>query len=371
MSMLARILGSAALMVIATFGVPILAQAAVGEPTNLDIVGNSSTNDTTPKFTWSAASGATWYEYEIDNGDPIALSNVRSVTLSDDLDDGWHEFRVRAYDTNDNASDWVELVFEIDTVGPTVPAVNPTTAIEDEATTLTVSPTGEAWTTECDLHVGSSNKGAMTALSNGKFTKTYTFNNDGNYTVYAVCTDGDGNETTGVKRTVIVTDIGHSDGGAQPGDLIKMQCPEIVHVNDPCTTVYYWGEDGLRHVFPNERVFFSWYNDYDDVIIVGDEFMSDLRLGKNVTLKPGTAPVKFATSNEVYAVSEGGILHHYVDDEFLVDDYGSNWTKDLVIISDVFYSNYEIDSVINSDNDYDPDQAEDIVSSVDDNFYPG
>lgn len=352
-------------------GLPGLAQASVGKPINLEIVGSTSTNDTTPKFTWSAASGATWYEYILDNNASVGLGNVRSVTLTQSLTDGWHSFTLWAHDANDNAGSAVQVVFEIDTVGPTVPTVSPSTAIEDVATTFTVSPTGEAWTTACDLYVGSSNKGDMTALSNGKFSKNYTFGNDGSYSVYAKCTDGDGNVTTGVKRTVIVTNVANSDGGAVPGDLIKMQCDDIVHVNDPCTTVYYWGQDGLRHVFPNEIVFFSWYDDYTDVIIVGDDFMSDLTLGKNVTLKPGTAPVKFATSNEVYAVSEGGILHHYLTADLVVSDYGSNWSKDLVIIADVFYSNYEIDTVIDSKYDYDPSQAEDIVSSIDDNFYPG
>lgn len=337
---------------------PAFAYASVGAPVNLAIVGSKYTNDTTPTFTWSAGSGATWYEYRVDNGAYVGISNVFTQTIGP-LSDGWHSFAVRAHNNNGEVSGEVSMIFEIDTVGPVVPAVSPSTATEDEAVTFTVTPSGEAWTTACTLYVGGASAGAMTGDANGKYSKTYTFTNDGHYSVHATCTDGDGNTTVGTSRTVTV-DEHDDDDVAQEGDLIKTATS---------SAVYYYGEDGKRHAFPNEDVFYSWYDNFEDVITVSSSFMSGLTIGHNVTIKPGTTTVKFATSAAVYAVAEGGVLRHYLTPALVEADYGSDWSRyDLVVIPDVFFGNYTVGADIDSSTDYDPDDAEDGVTSIDDNF---
>lgn len=344
---------------IAVIGFPMMAQAAVGAPQNLSIVGGRYTNDTTPTFTWTPGSGATWYEYRLDGGSLTGISNVQSYTLGV-LGDGWHNFTLRSRNNAGQISNEVSLSFEIDTVGPTVPSVSPSSATEDEPVTFTVKPTGEAWTTSCTLYVGSSSVGAMTGSSTGTYSKTHTFTNDGSYSVHALCVDGDGNRTTGPSRTVTVREVDEDDNEVEEGSLIK---------TSSSSSVYYYGQDGKRHVFPNEDVFFSWYHDFDDVVTVSSSFMSSLSIGENVTIKPGTAVVKFATSQEVYAIAEGGILRHYLTPSLLEADYGSDWSRnDLVVIPDVFYSHYSIGSVIDSPSDYDPEDTEDGVTSIDDNF---
>ena len=354
-------------LVVVTF--PAVSQAAVSTPANLTIVGGKYTNDTTPTFTWSAPSGATWYEVRIDGGSYIGLSNVLAYTAST-LANGWHNFTVRAHDNSGAVSSESLITFEIDTIGPVVPAVTPSAADEDEPVTFTVAPSGEAWTSSCTLYVSGSSVGTMTSTAAGTFTKTYTFVNDGNYSVHATCVDGDGNTTVGTARTVYVdNDDVIYDWVAEEGDLIKLSCSTYPSVNDPCKAVYYWGEDGKRHPFPNEAVFYSWYSDFNDVIEVSSSTMSSIAMGENVTIKPGTSVVKFATSSAVYAVAEGGILRHYLTPSLVISDYGSDWSsRDLVVISDVFFSNYTIGSVIDSSSDYDPSSAEAGVTSIDDNF---
>lgn len=251
-----------------------------------------------------------------------------------------------------------------------VPTVTPSSATEDVAITLKVAPTSSVDVTYCDLYVNGSDKGGM--LDHGSyFDKSYTFTDDGTYSVYARCVDAHGANVNGASRTVTVyapTVYGVTDD-VRVGELIKTPCLSGAGVNDPCKAVYYWGEDGERHAFPNEDVFYGWYTDFDDVIEVSTSTMSSLPMGHNVTIKPGTAVVKFATSDAVYAVSEGGILHHYLSPSLVASDYGSDWSShDLVVISDVFYGNYSIGSVIDNSSDYDPATAENGVTSIDDNF---
>ncbi len=358
----------------AAFLIPSFAFAIVGWPVNLTIVGGMYTKDTTPTFTWGAAGGATWYDYKIDNNSYVGVGNVRSVTVSS-LHDGWHTFYLRGHNNAGEIGQVKSVTFEVDTTGPTVPAVSPSTAIEDRVTALSVTPSGEASTVSCTLHVSGSSVGSM-SKSGTTFTKTYTFTRDGSYTTYAVCTDGDGNTTSGTHRTVMVYEEDEApvyeddeETEAEEGELIKSECHGYVEMNDPCTAVYYWGQDGKRHPFPNEDVFFSWYNDFDDVKEIDADEMADIPMGETVTLKPGVAVVRFDSSDKVYAVAEGGILRHYLTPSLVAADYGSDWVdKDLVTLSDSFFSDYFIGQDIDSSTDYDPETAEEGVTSIDDNF---
>lgn len=476
--MLSRFLTSSFIAILAAVALsaPTATWASVGAPTNLTLRGGSPTEDATPTFSWSAVSGAYWYDYQIDSRVYDAISSSLTVTLAP-LSEGHHTFRVRAHNYAGDVSSVTSMNFEIDrdydndedededefvvpnvipssatedesvTIKVTpygdldaedcdlyvdgdykgnmsqsgdtfqksytfsndgtysvyarctnedgdevkgstrtvtvyeedesededfvVPSVTPSSATEDEAVTIKVTPYGDLDADDCNLYVNGSNKGSM-SQSGSTFQKSYTFTNDGSYTVYARCSDENGHEVSGSSRTITVYaeddhDIDTND--AREGELIKTHCSAGAGVNDPCKAVYYWGEDGLRHAFPNEDVFYSWYEDFDNVIEISTSDMSDLRIGHNVTIKPGTSVVKFATSDDVYAVSEGGILHHYLTTSLLVGDYGSDWsTRDLVVISDVFFGNYTIGSVIDSSADYDPEETMDMVASIDDNF---
>lgn len=298
-------------------------------------------------YTFSVDGSYTVYARCTDERDDTVSGTSRTITV---------------YDEDDNHSNDGDFY---------VPAVTPSTATEDEAVTIRVTPEeGDYEVDSCSLYVNGSNVGSM-SRSGSSFQKSYTFNNDGAYTVYARCTDEDDNTVSGTSRTITVYDEDEDidfDSDFETGDLIKTVC-RTSDVNDPCRAVYYYGEDGERHPFPNEDVYFSWYNDFDDVIEISDSDMSDIQMGDTVTLKPGTAVIKFATSNEIYAVSEGGVLHRYLSSSIISADYGSDWASaDQVIMSDVFFSDYVIGDVISSSLDYDPEAAEESVTSIDDNF---
>ena len=155
---------------------------------------------------------------------------------------------------------------------------------------------------------------------------------------------------------------------AEPSNLVKLTCGEEADVNDPCRAVYYYATDGKRHAFPNEKVFFTWFDDFEDVIEVSADFMSDLTLGSNVTYHPGTRMVKFQSVHTVYAVARYGELRAIASEEIADDLYGSDWNQQIDDISDAFYGNYDFGEAIDSADDYDKEEAEDSVESLDDNF---
>ena len=155
---------------------------------------------------------------------------------------------------------------------------------------------------------------------------------------------------------------------AEESNLIKLACAEDAGVNDACRAVYYYANDHKRHAFPNERIFLTWFDDFDDVIEVSGDFMSDISLGKNVTYHPGAKMVKFQTVPTVYAVSAVGELRAIASEDVASDLYGSDWNQQIDDIPDVFFGNYSFGDAIESSSDFDVSAEEAAVASLDENF---
>src|SRR3990167_5556422 len=83
----------------------------------------------------------------------------------------------------------------------------------------------------------------------------------------------------------------------QAGDLIR---------GESYSAVYYYGQDGFRYVFPNDKTYFTWYENFDDVKWISDSDLSDIQIGGNVTYKPGVKMIKINSDPKVYVVGSGG-----------------------------------------------------------------
>jgi len=139
---------------------------------------------------------------------------------------------------------------------------------------------------------------------------------------------------------------------AQPGGLIKLACLGETLSDDPCRAVYYFGTDGKRHAFPNEKVYFSWYTDFASIITISKSSMSSLPLGKNITYHPGKKLVKFLSVPTVHAVSKGGVLRAIASEEIATALYGSAWNQQVDDISDAFFGNYRRGEPITASTQY-------------------
>lgn len=140
------------------------------------------------------------------------------------------------------------------------------------------------------------------------------------------------------------------------GDLIRG-----VTIN----TVYYFGPDGKRYVFPNEKTFFSWYPDFSKVKIISDTELSSMPLGRsNVTYRPGYKMVKITTDPKVYAVDQGGVLRWIQTAELAETLYGLNWKLRIDDIPDPFFVNYKIGSAIEVASQYAPQDTLNVTPTI-------
>ena len=126
----------------------------------------------------------------------------------------------------------------------------------------------------------------------------------------------------------------------QTGDLFKSPLS---------TSVYYYGSDGKRHVFPNEKTYKSWYVDFTGIKTISASQLQGLTLGKNVTVRPGTVLLKIQTDPKVYAVEPGGLLRWVPTEARIKILYGDDWATKIIDVPLAFWGDYSFGSDISTD----------------------
>lgn len=341
------------------FGMTSPAFAAPATPVNLSIVGGKYTNDTTPTFTWTPADGATWYEILLDDGEWRGIGNVSSYTYNT-LSTGWHTFYLRAHDNANGVSVSTSVTFEIDTQGPVVSAVTPTTATAGVSTRFYITSTGEAPTAYCKLRVNGVLGEKMYLGS--PWSQNVTLNTLGKNTIQATCVDTDNNWSNG---PMTVVEVSRGTVSVDRGTVVKTQCSSYAPAGDACHAVYYYDVHGKKHLFPTESVYKSWYSSFDNVVIISKSAMAAMPTGEDVTYRPGTSLVKFSTSSTVYAVAEGQVLRPIVNEAAAKAIYGSNWNSYVVTIPTSQRDDYTIGKKISSSADYSRSQERSETRTVD------
>ncbi len=181
-------------------------------------------------------------------------------------------------------------------------------------------------------------------------------------------TDGEAEEAPSLPDEVDATDWLRGDVIFASPVLIKTVCPGGEDVNHPCRTVYFLDNYGSRHAFPNEKAYFTWYEDFLNIHLVTDEVMASFHLGENVRYKPGEKMIKFPSLNTVYAVSRYGVLRAIGSEAVAAELYGHDWNQRIDDVSEAFYGNYAIWEPINSAADFDVDVEKQAVTSINDNI---
>lgn len=138
------------------------------------------------------------------------------------------------------------------------------------------------------------------------------------------------------------------------GDLIK----------GSGSTVYYFGANGKRFVFPNERTYFTWYSNFSTVKQISDGQLATIPLGGNVTYRPGRKMMKITTDPRVYAVDQGGILRHVSSEQLAQTLYGPSWKSQIDDVPDAFFTNYRVGTPLTLAADYNPGNVMTLTTSV-------
>lgn len=114
----------------------------------------------------------------------------------------------------------------------------------------------------------------------------------------------------------------------------------LIKGSDPA--VYYLADNGKRYVFPNERIYFSWYADFSGVTTVADTQLAKYAIGGNVTYRAGTRLVKLQSVPNVYAVESGGVLHWVTSESIANTLYGADWASRVDDLPDGFFPSYAV-----------------------------
>ncbi len=139
-----------------------------------------------------------------------------------------------------------------------------------------------------------------------------------------------------------------------PGDLVK----------GSTSSVYYYGADHKRYVFPTEKTFKSWYAGFDTVKTISDAELGSLTIGGNITYRPGLRLVKITTDPKVYAIGANGTLRWITTEEIARTLYGVNWSTQVDDIPDSYFTNYHAGASIASTSDFSPLQETVAASSI-------
>jgi len=123
------------------------------------------------------------------------------------------------------------------------------------------------------------------------------------------------------------------------GDLIK---------GETLSTVYYYGSDGQRYSFPNEKTFFSWFEDFDGVVEITDEALADITLAGNIVARAGSRWIKITSDEKTYAVAADGSIHWIESEEVAVGLAGDDWNTFIDDVPDVFFVDYTVGDSLTS-----------------------
>lgn len=132
-------------------------------------------------------------------------------------------------------------------------------------------------------------------------------------------------------------------------DRATAPVPELVKMEGN-SAVYYKAVDGKRYVFPNQRIYQSWFSDFSEVRTITTDELYALQIGGNVCYKPNSRLVKVTTDPRVYWVDKFCVLRHVTTEALAKELFGDNWAKKVDDLSDAFFTNYHVGDPIETVN---------------------
>jgi len=136
--------------------------------------------------------------------------------------------------------------------------------------------------------------------------------------------------------------------------LLDLERPEVeAFAAYDGSTVYLVSDKKIWNV-PNESVYFSWFDSWNDVLRVSDStidiYLEGYEDGGELKFAPGTR-VKGIGSSRVYVVGNDTKLH-WITSETVADEiYGSDWNQDIIEVNDTYLWQYATGSNVAEGDD--------------------
>ncbi|NBS41815.1 hypothetical protein EBS80_04135 [bacterium] len=108
--------------------------------------------------------------------------------------------------------------------------------------------------------------------------------------------------------------------------------------------MYYVDADMRRHPFWDTKTFFTWADNWNDVIWVTDATLSTLPIGTAMLPKPGVVLVKIADGASTYAIGTDGsgnpVLRLIPDETTAISLYGTAWADYVIDLEPTVFSKF-------------------------------
>lgn len=123
-------------------------------------------------------------------------------------------------------------------------------------------------------------------------------------------------------------------------------CTAGSRIKGSSEAVYYCGDDGMRHAFPNVAVYHSWFTDFSGIVTITDEELSRIPLGRNMTYRSGSRLIKIQTDPRVYLVERGAVLRPIEDEETAILFFGPDWARFVDDVDVSFFEDYTMGEML-------------------------
>jgi hypothetical protein len=164
-----------------------------------------------------------------------------------------------------------------------------------------------------------------------------TLASDSSNSAFSIATavvDAPSTDTTGLSPlTGLVEDI----SVVTYGNYIKSPSYDTVYFVD-------YGTDGstlIRRPFNDHQTFFTYEDNFSNLLVVTDATLPTLSLGVPMMPKPGVVLVKIQSVAKVYAIGTDGELRWVTSEGLAATLYGSNWSDYVIDIPDTLYPRFE------------------------------
>ena len=123
------------------------------------------------------------------------------------------------------------------------------------------------------------------------------------------------------------------------------------------SAVYYVSANGVRQPFLNSATYFTWFEDFDDVITVTDTELASYALGGPMLPKVGVVLVKIDSLNEVYAITGENTLRWIASEAVAVELYGANWSDYIIDLPITMWTKFTVGEEVRGAGDLVVDRA--------------
>lgn len=139
--------------------------------------------------------------------------------------------------------------------------------------------------------------------------------------------------------------------GALATEVSNVPTDSLIKSKDS-SEVYYYAPDGKRYLFPNEKIYKSWFIDFSGVIELDSAVIGQIPLGGNIYYRPGVIMVKITSNPKVYVVAENGVLRSVKSEALAQKLYGDDWRWLIDDLPESFFTNYTIGNELQSEADF-------------------